>query len=97
MQSYTITVINHENPSDTSSQVADQAAINALLDSYAPYNEQEMFDDINDETQAIVALVEVETEGEYFKWHGACYSKEVFNAMIATALKRNLVETLTKG
>lgn len=96
MQSYKITVENYDNSTDVSSRVLSQDDINTLLDSSAPYEEKAMLAEINDPTQKIIALVEVSTNGEYYKWHGSCYSKEIFTAMVTIAIKHNLLIRLSK-
>jgi hypothetical protein len=96
MQTYTITVTNYDNQADTSEQNVSQETVNHILDSAAPYNEAQMFADINDPEQSIVFLVDVKTSGEYYRWHGACYSYEVFAAMLTTALKRNVLKNLSE-
>lgn len=96
MQKYTITVSTYDNQADTTSKTVGQDYINVLLDSAAPYHEQEMFAAINNPEENVVFLVDVSTDGQYYRWQGACYSSEVFAAMLTTALKKSLLESLSK-
>lgn len=93
MQNYTITISDADSKEESLKHFS-QTEIDSLLDYAAPYNEQTLIAEYENDINRIAFYIEVATDGDFYRWRGACYNEKLFSLMVTTAIKKSLLETL---